>query len=139
MITFTFDPLWKRFNARKQQRVIRSWLASVGRSTRQEFTRGAKGRHTGVVAYRKGGGRFRRSAGDGSEYPAIDSGALLKSLRTRLRADSVTTGTDEPYARWLRTGTEHMARRRMTDTALKTAGPEEAHRSRGWVAWNKGR
>lgn len=131
---------WAKFGAKKYRPVLRNWLREVGKETRKVFTAGMKGRHTGRIYARKNG--FHRASVNRTEaeYPANDTGGLLASLRTTQQGDnSVTTGTNKHYARFLRQGTGKMRRRRMTDTALKEGGPNAAPHSRGWVQWNKGR
>jgi hypothetical protein len=98
------------------------------------------GPHSGRIYRRRGGRRHQASVNrPGAEYPANDSGRLLASLKSRQTKDSATIGTDAHYAKYLRTGTRKMARRKMSDHAL-TEGAEAAKgQSVGWVQWARGK
>lgn len=126
---------WERFRAWKQASVIKAWLGAVRKDAQQVFKAGMNGPHSGNVGYRKGGGRFIRSAK--GEYPAVDSGALIASMKTNQQIDSATIGTGMYYAKWLRGGSRFMARRKMSDNAIREGAAIAEPKSRGWVAWQK--
>lgn len=126
---------WAKFSAKKDKALIRRWMTSVAAESEKIFKAGMKGQHSGVIAYRKGGGRFQRSAP--GEYPAVDSGALIASMKSQSTQDSATVGTNKFYAKFLREGTRKMARRKMSDNAIKAGGIEARPKSRGWIGWQK--
>lgn len=135
MIRLQFIP-WERFFAKRDKRVTTSWLRRVREEALKAFRAGINGQHSGNIGYRKGGGRFTRSAPN--EYPAKDSGNLLASLKGQSTSDEAIIGTDMFYSKFLRQGTKKMARRKMSDNALQE-GRKAAGRPRGWVSWAKGR
>lgn len=130
MIELTFDA-WARFKVKRQQKVIRAWLLSVAKESEDAMRRGMKGPHKGNVAKRQDGSIFLRSTPD--EFPAVDSGALIKTLRSMTSTNEATVGTNMFYSKFLREGTKHMKRRRMSDTALRIGRQKSAGNSRGWV------
>jgi phage gpG-like protein len=136
MTSLTFKG-WGKFRAKKQPDVIKRWLGIVRSSSQDIFTRGMKGPHNGMLAKRKDGSIFHRSTP--SQFPAVDSGMLLASLKTRQTIDSATIGTNMFYAKFLRTGTRLMKRRKMSDNAIRTGGTIARPASKGWVAWQRSR
>lgn len=131
MIRIQFIP-WARFFAKRDMSVTTSWLRRVRQEALKAFRAGANGQHSGSVGYRKGGGRFTRSAA--GEYPAKDSGRLLASLKGQSTSSEAVVGTNMFYSKFLRQGTGKMARRKMSDNALRE-GRAAAGRPRGWVSW----
>lgn len=129
---------WK-LRAEYRAEVVKKGLRRVGEDATGEFRRGLlNGPHTGRIYRRAGGKKHQASINRAQrEYPASDTGALLKSLSYRLGAMSVRIGTEMPYSKWLRTGTRRMARRRMSDHALRAARSPEHFK--GWARWKKKR
>lgn len=124
---------WGAFQARKRMSVISGWLADVGAQSLSIFRAGMRGPHSGRI-YQRRGGPHRASAR--GEYPAIDSGALLGSLRMRSNNVEVVIGTNMFYSKWLRGGTKKMARRKMSDNALRE-GRKRAGAAGRWVRWGR--
>lgn len=130
---FTFIP-WRKIRVEADQRIVRRFLRSAADMAEAAFKAGMDGPHTGWL-YRRRRGAHRASAP--GEYPAKDSGALRRSIRSRVNADSATIGTSTGYAKYLRTGTRRMRRRRMSDDAL-TEGVKRSRASlRGWIRWTR--
>jgi phage gpG-like protein len=119
MIEITFQP-WRPFIARKKPDTIRKWLRGIGEASKQAFTGGM-------------GGSPPSSPG---EYPAVRTGRLKGSVSFTTTSDSVTIGSNMPYSIYLRMGTYKMARRKMSDNALKE-GVEKAGRLKKWVEWTR--
>jgi phage gpG-like protein len=126
---------WRAFGVNLRRPVINSWLRVVRAKSQEAFARGMLGNHTGQV-YRRKGGRTHQASAPG-EFPANDTGGLLASLKSHQRKDEATIGTDTYYARFLRDGTRHMARRRMSDDALKAGRKAAADKSRGWIGFQR--
>ena len=133
MIRIEIKP-WGRFKAAKQQKQIRAWLRAVSNSAKAVFTSGMNGRHSGRVYRRRN--RLHQASAPG-EFPANDTGRLLASLRGEVSADEAKIGTNMFYAKFLRNGTRKMARRRMSDDAMKEGINANKGRAKGWVAWKK--
>ena len=95
------------------------------------------GPHTGRI-YRRKGGRHQASVNRRErEYPAKETGKLAKSIRFVLEPMRVRIGTSVPYAKYLRTGTRRMQRRKMSDTALKDSAELSRKYFRGWAGWKR--
>lgn len=120
MITIQFIP-WAPFHARKDPATIRSWLQSIGDASKQAFLGGM--------------GHYPPRSAPGA-WPNIETGRLKGSIRTEVTNDSVTIGSNTHYSGFLRTGTSKMARRKMSDDALKAG--MHAGRLGHWVQWVHG-
>lgn len=107
---------WGKFFADVDDAELHKWLTIIGEEAKKHFTKGVRSQHTGRVGYRKGGGRFIRSAP--GEYPAEDSGRLLASTKMRVTRTTVVIGTDVFYAKFLTEGTRMMEKRKMYREAL---------------------
>lgn len=70
-----------------------------------------------------------------AEYPANDTGRLVKSIRNEATPVSATVGTTIYYGRFLREGTKKMKRRRMSDDAMRAIIPRARAKLRGWLGW----
>lgn len=134
MSMLRFKP-WREFAARVDQKVIRRFLDQVAKDSEKAFRRGMRGPKSGKVYSGRSGRKIKASAA--GEYPAIDTGGLEGSIRTRVTATSATIGTSRFYARFLREGTRHMARRKMSDDALKEGIETARHRLKGFVKWQR--
>lgn len=130
---------WRVFGVNLDRRTISRWLKEVGDSSHDVFRRGMLGRHSGRIYNRPGGRRHQASNSNGSEYPANDSGRLLKSAKSVSTKDSATFGTNEEYSKWLREGSGRMARRKMSDNALVEGGVKAQSMSRRWIKFKRGK
>lgn len=118
-ITLEFEP-WRPFLARKKPQEIKRWLKAVGVASEEAF---------------KGGmGNYPPASAPGA-YPNVRTGRLRGSIRHVVTSDSVTIGSNMFYSIFLRTGTSKMARRKMSDDALKE-GAQKA-RLGHWVEWSR--
>lgn len=119
MITIEFQP-WRPFLARKKPQEVKRWLKAVGEASE--------------AAFKGGMGNFPPASAPGA-YPNVRSGRLRKSIRHVVTGDSVTIGSNMFYSIFLRKGTSKMARRKMSDSALKE-GMQKARLGR-WVEWSR--
>lgn len=104
---------WKRFRAKPGD--YHQFLIELAREAKKTFRAGMKGPKSGVTR------RGRNRASATGEYPAVQSGGLMKSIRTRVTGNSMTIGTSMPYSGFLRDGTSRMGARKMSDDALQEA------------------
>lgn len=132
MIQLIFRP-WRIFFARKDQRAVAFWLAKVAKNAERVFKAGMRGGHSGKIYYRRG--KYHQASAPG-EYPAVESGRLIASMRSHSTINEAQIGTNMPYSRWLRTGTRHMARRKMSDNALREGKILSGSLGR-WVKWQR--
>ena len=114
---------WAPFHAKYDKRAFKRWLQIVARESEKAF---------------KGGMKGYPPASSPGQYPAIRTGALRASIRTRVTDNAVEISSNRPYSGYLRSGTRKMQRRKMSDNALKE-GIEKAKRlSKKWVGWEAG-
>jgi hypothetical protein len=123
--TIEFSP-WGKFHARENKVEIKRWLNAVGKA--------------GVEAFRGGMGKYPPASAPGA-WPNSRSGKLRASIKYEVGGggafnDTVTIGTNTPYSLFLRHGTSKMARRKMSDDALKAG--VHAGRLGHWVEWTHG-
>lgn len=116
MIGLQFKP-WRHIEAVHDRAAIRAWLARMASNAHFAFRAGMESSRGGRV-YRKRGGRLHRASAPGA-WPAVDTGKLKGSIRTQTTDVSMTIGTGQFYAIFLRNGTRKMARRKMSPEALK--------------------
>jgi phage gpG-like protein len=116
--TLEFSP-WGTFQARKKREEIRRWLRAVGDAAETAFKNMSK----------------YPPASSSGQYPAVRTGRLRASIRTVVTDSSVTIGTNTRYSMFLRTGTSKMARRKMSDDALKEG--MHAGRLGHWAEWSR--
>lgn len=119
-IEIQFIP-WHEFRAVKRQGAISDWLNGIAKAAEQ--------------AFRAGASRGYPPASEPGAWPARRSGGLLGSIDTEVTNNSVTIGTSQPYSGYLRSGTSKMARRKMSDNALRE-GMFKARLGR-WVEWQR--
>jgi len=117
--TIEFTP-WRAFHARKRREEIHRWLRGIGEA--------------GTEAFRSGMGNYPPASSPGA-WPNNRSGRLNKSIRFVATDHDVTIGSNMPYSLFLRTGTKRMARRKMSDNALKE-GMQHSRLGR-WVEWSR--
>src|SRR5262245_13500144 len=96
---------WHDFHAVKKPPVISAWLRGIAQASEQ--------------AFRAGASRAYPPASRPGAWPARRTGGLIGSIQTEVTAKSVTIGTNQRYSKFLREGTSRMARRKMSDNALK--------------------
>jgi phage gpG-like protein len=118
-IQLQFTP-WRPFLARKNNSEIRSWLERVAKASE--------------AAFKGGMGHYPPASAPGA-WPNIRTGNLRSSIRTEVTNDSMTIGSNMRYSRFLREGTSRMARRKMSDDALKAG--MSAGRLGHWVQWSR--
>lgn len=138
MIEISFKN-WRQFGPNLDRGVIVTWLGQVRRKSRTVFRRGLlRGPHTGRI-YRRRGGSHRASVNRPlAEFPASDSGGLIRSIKDRQEQDRATIGTNQHYSIFLRYGTSKMQRRRMSQQALVEGAKDAKPSSRGWVKYHRG-
>jgi phage gpG-like protein len=117
--TIEFSP-WGAFRARKKTEEIHRWLRAIG--------------DAGTEAFRSGMGQYPPASAPGA-WPHSRSGRLKGSIRSVVTDESVTIGTSMPYSGFLRSGTRKMARRKMSDDALREG--MRASRLGRWVEWSR--
>lgn len=127
-MSFKFVP-WRDFIAYRDRDADEDFLRMVARESKAAFIKGMKDAKSG----RHYSGKPRQSSAAG-EYPAIQSGALMASIRTRVDAHSVSIRTDKFYGNYLASGTSKMAPRQMSKEAL-IEGLENANRISPWAYW----
>lgn len=114
---------WAPFKATKNKAVFRRWLKVVAEES--------------VKAFKKGMKQYP-PASKPRQYPSNRTGRLQRSISTRVTDDSVVIGTHMPYSGYLRYGTRKMARRKMSDNALKEGIAAAKKRADKWVGWSHG-
>lgn len=127
-----FKP-WRAFKASLDPVAIPRFLRSVAKESKAAFVKGMNEPKTG----RWYSGKPRRSSAPG-EYPAVQSGRLLKSAGTRVTSDSATVGTNTYYAKWLREGTRRMQRRKMSTEALREGVEASRPLLKGVIGFRRG-
>jgi hypothetical protein len=123
--TIEFSP-WGKFYARENKAEIRRWLRSIGQA--------------GTEAFRNGMGKYPPASAPGA-WPNSRTGSLKSTINYEVGGGgafeySVTIGTDMHYSKYLREGTSRMARRKMSDNALKEG--VRVGRLHKWVEWARG-
>lgn len=121
LTSLEFKP-WRRFSVFKDEAKIVAFMDRVGKDA--------------VRVFRRGSAASGRRSQPG-QFPARQSGALLASLDYIATADEMTVGTNVFYAVFLRNGTRKMARRAMSDNALREALAKNNGELKGWVKWRR--
>lgn len=106
--------LWQKFHVAQTAALKRNFLTMVGNEAQRVFRNGMQGGHSGRVY----GGHKASAAG---EFPASRTGALERSIGVIVSENQVEVGTGMPYSIYLRYGTGRMAKRRMSEDALRVA------------------
>ncbi len=129
---FIFTP-WRNFIAYRDRRVTTAFLRFAAKDMEKEYKkRILSPPKTGRIYHRKHG---RHQASRAGEFPANETGALARSVRSNSNATEASVGTNMFYSKFLREGTRKMARRRMADDILKLVAPRTLARLKGWVCW----
>jgi hypothetical protein len=119
---------------------LKRYLDAVAKLSAETMRDGIRGQHTGRVGYRKGGGRFIRSANvNKEEFPASDSGRLLASVKGVSFGRKAFVSAQTPYSGYLRSGTPKMEARKMTVEALDAGIRKAANLRTGFVEWMRTR
>lgn len=132
MIQFT---IWNPFKAFRDYRVTTNYLRKTGRLAVKLFKADMMAPKSGQLYIKRGGRRHRASAP--GEFPANDEGLLRSTIDSTANRVETEVGTNTPYSKFLREGTGKMARRRMSDDALKLAIPLTRQELKGWVKWKR--
>ena len=108
-------------------------LREIGEASVKAFRAGSNSAGGGPVNEKSG-----NDASKPGQFPAIQSGKLISSLEYQVSGDKLEVGTKAFYAIYLRGGTRKMARRKMSQDALRAG--MAAHRStkRAWAKWEYG-
>jgi len=112
---------WQSFKAYKTN-AWKRWLEEVAKQSE--------------AAFKGGMGNYPPASAPGA-WPNSRTGRLRGSIQTRVTEHEVTIGTNTPYSNYLRTGTSKMARRKMSEDALKE-GMRAARRLGHWAGWMEG-
>jgi phage gpG-like protein len=117
---------WGPFHANKDPDAVRQWLDHIGKASVDAF-------RNGMV--KNNPPPYNNSSAPG-EWPANRTGDLKGSIRHEVNGNVLTVGTGEIYAVYLRYGTTRMARRKMSDDALRE-GMKSAGNIKRWVGWTR--
>lgn len=128
---FKFIP-WGRFHALRDKAVDLRFMDAAAHESEDAFKIGLAGSKSGIHH----AGLPRRSSAPG-EYPANQSGRLRGSISSTFSAVRMDVGSNVFYSKFLRDGTVKMARRKMSDDALKEGVPKARSMLKGWVTWAK--
>jgi len=113
---------WAPFWAKRDKAAFKRWLNAVAQESEKAFKRMGK----------------YPPASKPSEYPAVRSGRLRASIKTRVTDTFVEISSNTSYSHFLRHGTRKMARRKMSDNALKEGLAAAKKRAKSWVGWSHG-
>jgi hypothetical protein len=120
-----FKP-WGRFYATRDQRLIQRFLSEAADIVLKRLRDGLRNPpKSGRFYTGRSKRRIQASANRAlAEYPARDTGDLLRSAKRRVGRNEMEVGTGMFYSRFLRDGTSKMARRKMSDTAMEESLPQ---------------
>jgi phage gpG-like protein len=119
-IEFEFKA-WAPFHAQYDKRAFKRWLHAVAKESEKAFKK-----MRGFPPASKPG-----------DYPAVRTGRLRASIRSKVTDDSVEISTDRPYSGFLRHGTRRMNRRKMSDNAMREGIEAAKRRSTKWIGWSR--
>lgn len=122
MIGIRFTP-WRKFNAYHDKPAVKRWLHVVADRTEETF--------------KSGMGSYPPASSPGS-YPSKRTGNLHGSIRKRVTDTEAEVGSNMFYSIFLRAGTSKMARRKMSDDALKEALPGARSSLGHFARWRRG-
>jgi phage gpG-like protein len=128
---FVFQP-WRSGRAERDATKIRLFLDQVARLSTEKLRSGMARPGSGRVYRRRG--RIHRASSPG-QYPARETGRLAASIGSSVTSTSAEVGTRMSYAIYLRKGTRKMARRKMSDSAMKEALPMARPALRQFARW----
>lgn len=121
MLTLQLKP-WRKFEAFRDRKRVDDFLEGIGKDAVLIFRRGERA-----------SGRLSRPG----EYPAIQTGALNASLDYVVGANQVEVGTNVFYSIFLRNGTRKMARRAMSDNAMRASIARNEGKLKRWIRWQR--
>lgn len=133
---------WRGLRAEYNRAGIVAFLTDTAQTAHRVFRSGSEASHGGRV-YRRAGGAVHRASAPGA-WPARMTGRLLGSIRTQVTQTEAQIGTNArsdrgfPYPIVLRKGSKKMARRKMSDTALKEALPMARKRMKPFARFRFG-
>ena len=127
-----FKP-WKPFKVDEDPKAARRFLRSVALESKKSFREGIEGPKSGRWYAR----RPRRSSAPG-EFPASQTGRLLRSVRSEYNDTSATVGSSVPHSKWLREGTRFMQPRQMSVEALREGFSKSRHLLKRMVGFTRG-
>jgi hypothetical protein len=130
---FVFTP-WRNFMAWRDRKVTTDFMRRTAKEVEKEYRDAIINPPKTGRMYNRRGKRHQASK-PYSEYPANETGRLAASVKSDSDAHSLTVGTTMYYGKFLREGTRKMARRKMSDNALRMCVPRALARLRGWVVW----
>jgi phage gpG-like protein len=113
---------WAPFAAQVDEAKLQRWLKVVGEES--------------VKAFKKMG--KYPPASRPSQYPSVRTGRLRASITSLVQGHTVIVGSHMPYSIYLREGTIHMPRRKMSDNALQEGIEKAKKRAGKWVGWSHG-
>ncbi|MGL5736573.1 MAG: hypothetical protein ACRCYS_17050 [Beijerinckiaceae bacterium] len=122
MIGFEFKP-WRKIRAYKDPNAITRLLHDTVNTAESKF---------------KGGMKGYPPASSPGQYPAIRTGRLRGSIRKRVALAEAEIGSNMFYSIFLRMGTRKMARRKMSDDALKEGSKIARSRMRPFAKFKVG-
>lgn len=129
---------WRKFFAFYNRANVKRFVQDAAETSEDVFRDGVEsGPKTGRIYRRRRGFHQASVNRAGAEYPANDTGALAKSIKSTATATEATVGSAMYYAIFLRNGTSRMQRRKMSDTALQTALPTVRSRMKAFAEWKR--
>ncbi|QIW87646.1 hypothetical protein Ab1vBOLIVR4_gp129 [Agrobacterium phage OLIVR4] len=131
---------WKRFYASQDQRVIQRFLSEAADVVLKRLRDGLRNPpKTGKFYTGRSKRRIQASVNRAlAEYPARDTGDLLRSAKRRVGRDEMEVGTGMFYSNFLRDGTSKMARRKMSDTSMEESLPKLEGKIGRFAYWKRG-
>lgn len=134
-----FTP-WKRFSTFHDKAAVRRFIRTAGDVVLDRLKKGLRNPpKTGKKYFGKSKRVVQASTGlrAAAEYPARDTGDLLRSADKTVSATQFEVGTGMYYSRFLREGTKKMVRRKMSDTALTESLPELREKLGRFAYWKR--
>jgi len=138
-VKLEFTP-WKRFDAFHDKNAVRRFLRTAADVVLDHLKKGLRNPpKTGRKYFGRSKRMVQASTGlrAAAEYPARDTGDLLKSADKRVDQTQFEVGTGMYYSRFLREGTRKMVRRKMSDTALTESLPQLREKLGRFAYWKR--
>lgn len=123
-----------KYHAAFNREAVHQFLKEIGEGTKNKMVTEAAGPKSGRIYVVKG--REYQASAPG-EYPANKFGDLSASYGVEQDAEGVTIGTNIKYAKYLRTGTTKMMKRKMLKEALQDT-LEHHHMMKPFAEWRRG-
>jgi hypothetical protein len=112
--------------------IVRDYLKNTIKDAKSYFVAEHSKKGRGRI-YRKRGRVHRASAA--GDFPAKDTGLLLRTTKVNSNSDEAVLGTNTHYAVYLTKGTIKMAARKMYREALNAALKQENHSLDGFIRY----